>query len=155
LGLEKSHHHDAFVIAGGTHQSRSAPLTLEQVRRHKRSMEQFYDAKYIDTRDGSIKTGSELSSGRRTRNKTLSGENLRVYRERKTSTGQRRIKRLRYRFAPGDWVRFENKVFEVIGMQNLGQGVKIKNYPGVKHKVAPVSKVEPFLRRGGICEIAR
>lgn len=152
LELEKSHHNDAFIIAGGTTQERCKPLFLEQVRRHKRSMEQFYDAKYIDTRDGEIKSGSELHSGRRTRNKSLNGENLRVFRGRKIKAGQRRIKRLQYKFAPSDLVKFEGKVFEVIGMQNLGTGVKLKNYPGVANKVVAVSKVVPFLRRGGICE---
>jgi RRXRR protein/HNH endonuclease len=152
LGLDKTHHNDAFVIAGGLTQSRCKPLLLEQVRRHKRSMEQFYDAKYVDTRDGEIRSGSELHSGRRTRNKNLNGENLRVYRGQKVKSGQRRIKRFQYRFAPSDLVRFEGKVYEVIGMQNLGTGVKIANYPGVKNKVVKASKVVPFLRRGGTCE---
>ena len=49
-------------------------------------------------------------------------------------------------------VRFEGKVYEVIGMQNLGTGVKIANYPGVKNKVVKTSKVVSFLRRGGLCE---
>ncbi|MBV8882494.1 MAG: HNH endonuclease, partial [Chroococcidiopsidaceae cyanobacterium CP_BM_RX_35] len=35
LQLDKSHHNDAFVIAGGTTQSQTYPLMLEQVRRHK------------------------------------------------------------------------------------------------------------------------
>jgi len=153
LELPKSHYNDAFVIAGGTHQARSVPLMLEQVRRNKRSMEQFYDAKYIDTRDGNIKSGSELSSGRRTRDKNLSDENLRVYRGQKTSIGQRRIKRRRYPYSPSDLVRFEGKPYQVIGMQNLGTGVKLKNYPEVKNKVVNVSKVQPLLRRGGICEV--
>lgn len=152
LELEKTHHNDAFIIAGGTIQERCKPLLLEQVRRHKRSMEQFYDAKYIDIRDGSIKSGSELHSGRRTRNKNLNGKNLRVFRVQKVKKGQRRFKRLRYKFAPSDLVKFEGKVFEVIGMQNLGTGVKLKNYPGVANKVVSVSKVIPFIRRGGICE---
>ncbi len=152
-GLLKSHHNDGFIIAGGTHQTRSRPLMLEQVRRNKRSMEQFYDAKYIDRRDGCVKSGAELSSGRRTRNKNLSGENLRVYRGQKTSVGQRRIKRLKYRYASSDLVRFEGKPYQIIGMQNKGLGVKLKNYPGVKNKAVPVNKVQPFLRRGGICEV--
>ena len=148
----KSHHTDAFVIAGGTYQRRCKPLLLVQVRRNKRSMEQFYDAKYIDIRDGSPKSGSELSSGRRTRNKNLNSENLQVYRGQKKSVGQRRIKRVKYRYAPFDLVQFEGKPYQVVGMQNLGKGVKLKNYPGVKNKVVPVNKVQPFLRRGGICE---
>ncbi|MBO0348477.1 hypothetical protein J0895_05025 [Phormidium pseudopriestleyi FRX01] len=153
LELPKSHHNDAFVIAGGVHQTRSTPLRIEQVRRNKRSMEQFYDAKYIDNRDGSIKSGSGLSSGRRKRNKNLSGENLRAYRGQKTSMGQRRIKRKKYPYSPSDLVRFEGNIYQVIGMQNLGTGVKLKNYPGVKNKVVNVRKVQPLLRRGGICEV--
>jgi hypothetical protein len=93
-----------------------------------------------------------LHSGRRTRNKTLNGENLRLFRGQKISKGQRRIKRFQYKYSPSDLVQFEGSVFEVIGMQNLGKGVKLKNFPGVAHKVVAVSKVIPFLRRGGICE---
>jgi len=48
--IEKSHHNDAFVIAGGSNQVRAKTQAIEQIRRHKRSMEQFYDAKYLDTR---------------------------------------------------------------------------------------------------------
>ncbi|KYC39182.1 paclitaxel/taxanoid biosynthesis susceptibility protein TS1 [Scytonema hofmannii PCC 7110] len=150
FNIEKSHHNDAFVIAGGTTQRRTEPLMLEQIRRNKRSMEQFYDAKYIDSRDGSIKSGSELSSGRRTRNKQKNGENLRLYRKQKTSDGQRRIKKQRYRYQPKDFVQFEGKIYEVIGMQNLGTGVKLKNYPGIKNKVVNVGKVKSIKRRSGL-----
>ncbi|KYC35548.1 paclitaxel/taxanoid biosynthesis susceptibility protein TS1 [Scytonema hofmannii PCC 7110] len=151
--IEKSHHNDAFVVAGGTIQKRVESLILEQIRRNKRSMEQFYDAKYIDSRDGSTKSGSELSSGRRTRNKQKNGENLRLYRKHKVSKGQRRIKKYRYRYQPKDLVQFEGQVYEVIGMQNLGTGVKLKNYPGVKNKVVNVNKVNPVKRRSGLCQI--
>jgi len=161
LGLEKSHHNDAFVIVGGTTQKRAEPLMLEQIRRHKRSMEQFYDsealaslrasAKYIDLRTGEKTSGSILNSGRRTRNKKLNGENLRIYRGQKVSKGQRRIKKQRYPYNPDDYVRFEGKGYRVIGMQNLGTGVKIANYPGVANKVVNVNKVKPIKRRSGLC----
>jgi RRXRR protein/HNH endonuclease len=152
LELPKSHHNDAFVIAGGTTQVRIKPLMLEQIRRNKRSMEQFYDAKYIDTRTGKKQSGSILFSGRRTRNKNLNGENLRIYRGQKLSPGQRRIKKQRYRYNPNDYVKFENKKYRVIGMQNHGFGVKIANYPGVANKVVSVLKVQPIKRRSGICK---
>jgi len=151
LSLEKSHHNDAFVIAGGKAQKRVEPLMLEQIRHHKRSMEQFYDAKYIDLRNGEKVSGSALNSGRRTRNKNLNGENLRVYRGQKVSKGQRRIKKQRYPYNPNDYVMFEKKVYWVIGMQNLGTGVKIANYPGVANKVVNVNKVQPIKRRSGLC----
>ncbi|MDF5719273.1 MAG: RNA-guided endonuclease IscB [Rhizonema sp. PD37] len=151
LELPKSHHNDAFVIAGGTTEKRIEPLIIEQIRRHKRSLEQFYDAKYVDKRTGEKVSGSTLNSGRRTRHKRLNGENLRVYRQRKVSKGQRRIKKQRYPYNPNDYVKFEDKVYRVIGMQNLGTGVKIANYPGVVNKVVNVSKVQPIKKRSGLC----
>jgi hypothetical protein len=153
IGLAKSHHNDSFVIAGGTTQDRVKPLMLEQIRRNKRSMEQFYDAKYIDTRTGEKESGNSLFSGRRTRNKNKKSENLRIYRGKKVSPGQRRIKKQRYPYKPNDYVKFENKTYRVIGMQNLGTGVKIANYPGVANKVVSISKVNPIKRRAGMCEI--
>lgn len=155
LKLEKSHHNDAFVIAGGTTQARAVkPLMLEQIRRNKRSLEQFYDAKYRDSRDGGIRSGSELSSGRRTRNTNLNGENLRQYRAHKVSAGRRSIKRKRYPYRQHDLVLFEGKAYEVVGMQNLGTRLSLK--PDVnsktKYKTAALSKVKPLKRRGGICE---
>jgi hypothetical protein len=151
LELPKSHHHDAFVIAGGRNQVRIKPLMLEQIRRNKRSMEQFYDAKYLDTRTAEKQSGSALSSGRITRNKNKKSENLRIYRGKKFSPGKRRIKKQRYAYNPNDYVKFENKKYRVIGMQNLGTGVKIANYPGIANKVVPVDKVKPIKRRSGIC----
>lgn len=151
LKLEKRHHNDAFIIAGGATGQRIEPLTIEQIRRHKRSMEQFYDAKYIDKRTGEKVSGSILNSGRCTRNKNLNGENLRVYRGLKVSCGQRRIKKQRYRYNPSDYVLFEKKVYRVIGMQNLGTGVKLANYSGVANKVVNVNKVHPIRMRSGLC----
>ncbi|MEH2296691.1 RNA-guided endonuclease IscB [Nostoc sp.] len=151
LNIVKSHHNDAFIIAGGTSQKRTESLMIEQIRRHKRSMEQFYDAKYIDKRTGEKVSGSILNSGRRTRNKNLNGENLKVSRGQKVSIGQRRIKKQRYRYNPNDYVQFEEKVYRVIGMQNLGTGVKIADYPGVANKVVSVNKVQSIKRRSGFC----
>ncbi len=152
LNLDKSHHNDAFCIANGTVQTRSKSLILEEIRRNKRSMEQFYDAKYLDIRTGDKTSGSILCSGRRTRNTNISGENLRVYRGTKLSKGQRRIKTKRYAYNPNDYVMFENNKYRVIGMQNLGTGVKIANYPGVTNKVVQRKYVKSIKRRAGMCE---
>ncbi|NEO30427.1 MAG: paclitaxel/taxanoid biosynthesis susceptibility protein TS1 [Symploca sp. SIO3C6] len=151
LKLDKSHHNEAFVIAGGEYQTRCEALNLVQIRRNKRSMEQFYDAKYLDIRDKKSKSGTELFSGRRTRNKNLNSENLRAYRGHKLFKGQRRVKKLRYRYQPHDEVEFEGAVFEVVGMQNQGTGVKLKDYPGIKNKVVKISAVKSVKKRGGIC----
>ena len=152
LKLEKSHHNDAFVIARGTTQLRCEPLMMEQIRRNKRSLEQFYDAKYIDVRDGIVKSGSELFSGRRTRNKQMSTENLRKYRGEKVSSGRRAIKRHRYPYKQHDLVSLDRKVYVVVGMQNKGTRVKlVSDDLEIKNLTAAIRKVIPVKRRGGLC----
>jgi hypothetical protein len=165
LDLPKTHHNDAFVIAGGTNQvrcqllklrlrsastlSEAEGLNLEQTRRNRRSLEQFYDAKYIDSRTGYKVTGSALFSGRRTRNKNLNSENLRVYRGQKISKGRRSIRKSRYPYQQNDLVLFEGKVYRVRGMQNLGTRVALY---ADKNLTADIRKVQPYVWRKGVCE---
>lgn len=156
-GLEKSHHNDAFVIAGGNGQTRCVPTDWEQLRRHNRNLERFYDAKYVDLRDGQEKSGKELSSGRRTRNRTLNGENLRQYRARrvvsksgKISKGQRRIRRQRYPFQAGDIVAYNLAHWEVGGNISNGQAIVLKRLSdGMKTYPSP-KKVTPVWNRRGL-----
>ncbi len=126
LGLEKTHYNDAFCIAGGINQQRIEPIYFEQNRRNNRSLEKFYDGKYVDTRDKTIKTGQELSCGRRTRNKNLNEENLRKYRGAKVSKGRRNIRKQRYAYQPKDIVIFEGKKYTVQGVQNKGEYIKLR-----------------------------
>ena len=96
------------MIAGGSTQKRATPIFMSQARRNNRKLQTFVDAKYIDLRtiddEGNKKaktaSGQELSSGRRTRNKNLSGPNLRIYRGKKVRKGKRRIRRKRYSLRP-------------------------------------------------------
>jgi hypothetical protein len=148
LDLPKTHNHDAFVIAGGTNQLRTSALNLEQTRRNRRSLEQFYDAKYIDIRTGEKVTGTSLFSGRRTRNKSLNSENLRVYRGQKVSKGRRSIRKSKYPYQQNDLVIFEGKVYRVRGMQNLGTRVALY---AESNLTVDVRKVQPYLWRKGIC----
>lgn len=147
MGLPKTHHHDAFVIAGGTTQSRCSALNLEQNRRNRRSLEQFYDAQYIDTCTGKKVAGSILFSGRRTRNKSLNTENLRVYRGQKVSSGRRSIKKGRYPYQQNDLVFFQGVKYRVRGMQNLGTRVALYDAP---KSTLDVRQVQPCRWRKGI-----
>jgi hypothetical protein len=149
LGLPKTHHNDAFVQAGGTTQIRCVSLNLEQNRRNRRSLEQFYDAKYIDIRTGEKVAGSILFSGRRTRNKNLNSENLRVYRGQKVSKGRRSIKKERYPYQQHDLVLFKGVKYRVRGMQNLGTRVALYDAP---KSTLDVKQVQPCKWRKGICE---
>lgn len=148
LSLSKSHHHDAFVIAGGTTQTRAETLYLEQIRRNNRSLQKFYDAQYLDTRTGKKTSGQKLFSGRRTRNKNLSGENLHVYRGEKLSKGRVSIRRQRYPYQPGDLVRFAGQKYVVKGIQNYGAYIKLDGLP----KPVKTALVSPLRWRKGMCQ---
>ena len=125
LKIEKSHTNDAFVVSGGTTQIRYNPLEIVQVRRHNRSLQKFYDARYIDVRTGEKASGQELNCGRRTRNRNLNGPNLRVYRGKKVSNGRVQIRKKRYPYQPGDTVIFDGKQYTVKGTQNHGAYVRL------------------------------
>ena len=125
--IEKSHVNDAFVIAGGQNQTRFPDYTVQQVRRNNRSLDKFYDAKYIDSRTGEKVSGQDLFSGRTKRNKNTNGENLRIYRKEKVSKGRRSIRKKRYMFQPNDWVVWKGQYHFVVGSQNKGAYVKLKD----------------------------
>lgn len=125
LGLDKAHYNDAFCIADGTTQERNEPCIVNQVRRNNRSLEKFYDAQYIDTRTGKKVKAAELNNGRATRNKNLNSENLRMYRGEKKSAGRRSIRRKRYFYQTGDLVKYEGRVYSVVGAITYGQYIKL------------------------------
>jgi len=147
LNLEKTHYNDAFCIAGGTNQIRIQPIYFEQIRRNNRSLEKFYDAKYIDIRDGSIKTGQELFNGRRCRNKNLNTENLRKFRGQKISAGRRSIRTQRYFYQPKDIVIYEGRKYTVKGIQNKGAYIKLVEIC----KPVKTELVKPYVFRKGLC----
>ena len=149
LGLEKTHYNDAFCIAGGTNQKKVTPILFEQIRRNNRSLEKFYDAKYVDTRTGKILSGQELFSGRRCRNKNLNSENLHKYRGHKQSKGRRSIRTQRYFYQPKDIVTYDRKQYIVKGIQNKGSYIKLEGLS----KPVKVELVKPYIFRKGICAI--
>lgn len=147
-GIEKSHYNDAFVIADGEIQARVEPIIFEQIRRNNRSLEKFYDAKYIDIRTGEKVSAGDLNCGRRTRNKKKNSENLKIYRGQKISDGQRRIRTQRYFYQPNDLVKYEGKVYTVKGSQNGGKYVALKE----TKKVPKVELLSPYkFRKGFAC----
>lgn len=147
LKLDKSHVNDAFVIAGGTTEKRVTPLEFKQNRRNNRSLEKFYDAKYIDIRTGEKASGQDLFSGRRIRNKEKSTENMRKYRGGKLSKGRRSIRKQRYFYQPNDLALYDSNVYQVAGVQNNGAYIKLK---GLK-KVPKIDKVKPYRFMRGLC----
>ena len=127
LGIDKTHYNDAFCIADGNNQSRIDPIIFKEKQKNNRSLEKFYDAKFVDIRDNKKKKGNELNCGRTTRNKSLNNENLRKYRGVKIRKGRRCIRTQRYSIRPQDIVRYENNLYRAKTVHNRGNFIIITN----------------------------
>ncbi|WP_258280670.1 MULTISPECIES: RNA-guided endonuclease IscB [unclassified Clostridium] len=139
--IEKTHYNDAFAIVKGINQVRNSKIfEVKQVRRNNRSLEKFYDSKYIDIRTGEKVSGGDLNNGRRTRNKNLNSENLHQYRGKKLSKGQRRIRKVKYFYQPNDLVNYEGKIYSVKGTQNGGAYIRLNEIK----KVPRVDLLTPY-----------
>ena len=129
-GIEKSHLNDAFIIAGGTDTTlrTNNVYSRQKLRNNNRILQKFYDAKYIDSRDGKKKTGKELSSGRTRRSRELNYTKLRQFRKTKIKKGWVSIRRNHYQLRPHDVVlnTKTNKIETVTGVQNSGTVIKFQ-----------------------------
>ena len=145
LHLEKSHANDAYAM-GEFHPRRRTPfMHFQKLRRNNRILEKFFDAKYVDARDGKTKKGAELSCGRTDRSESRHSEkNLRVFRERKVSKGRRVIRRSHYTLRPGDTVVIGGEKHRAKGVHNKGTYVVTD-----AKKSVPVKKVEKIIHAGG------
>jgi hypothetical protein len=151
LSLEKSHHNDAFVIAGGTDQTRVEATDFEEIKNHARARSRFYDAIYVDTRTGEKAYGKDLHCGRTTRNRNLSGENLRKYRGQKVRKGRVSIRRDDYPIRPQDIVLYDGEKHVAKGMCSYGKQVALYVKDGKPRYVA-TSKVVSLRKRRGLCK---
>ena len=122
---------------------RSEHWLYTKKRRNNRVLSIFYDAKYIDSRDGKKKSGQDLFSGRTKRNRELNTENLHRYRQQKVSKGRVSVRRKHYPIQPGDTVIYEGRKYVTKGVQNLGTYLKING------KVVPVRKIRIHHYAGG------
>ena len=113
--ITKSHINDAFVMGQFHPKHRSKPICYKKKRRNNRCLEKFYDAKYIDSRDGKKRSGQELFNGRINRNHKKDSENLHQYRQQKVSAGRRTIRKQHYSIQPHDIVVFNKQQFETSG----------------------------------------
>ena len=129
-GIEKSHLNDAFIIAGGTDTTlrTNNVYSRQKLRNNNRILQKFYDAKYIDSRDGKKKPGKELSSGRTRRSRELNYTKLRQFRKTKIKKGWVSIRKNHYQLRPHDVVlnTKTNKIETVTGVQNSGTVIKFQ-----------------------------
>lgn len=130
LNLPKTHTNDAYAMGEFHPKHRAYEKRFSKRRRNNRVIERFYDAVFIDIRDGSKKKGAELPSGRVKRNKNLNTENLRIYRGEKVKKGFRSIRRKRYSTQSGDIMMVNGKKRAVYAVHNLGVTLQYKDEEG-------------------------
>jgi len=143
--LAKSHTNDAYCIGSYRPRHRSRPTVYAKRRRNNRCLEKFYDAKYVDTRDETVKSGAQLSCGRTNRSTPRSNPlNERIYRGEKKSKGRRSIRRRRYSLRPYDIVQVNGRRCTVKGVQNKGAYVALSD-----GTVVSIAKVKAIRHIGG------
>ena len=143
--LKKTHANDAYCM-GQFHPKHRAPeVKYQKRRRNNRILEKFYDAVYIDVRDGTKKKAEELPCGRTRRGEPRNGpENAKRFRGRKTRAGNRSIRRYRYTLRPGDTVLYHGVRYQVKGCQHYGEYVILRGLA----KAVKVTDVKPVCHCG-------
>ena len=122
--LVKTHANDAYCIGDFRPKHRTHEVLFQKLRRNNRILSKFYDAQYIDWRDGTKKSGAQLSCGRTNRRESRrSDKNERIYRMRKVSKGRVSTRTKHYLYQPGDRVRFKDRPYIVKGTHCNGTRV--------------------------------
>ena len=126
--LQKTHANDAYAMGEYHPKHRHPEEIYQKKRRNNRILSKLYDAKYIDIRDGSKKSGQQLSCNRTKRNIPRNNlQNERVFRGQVVSDGRVSIRKSRYDLQPGNIVIWNRKHCVVVGIQNKGAYVKLSN----------------------------
>ena len=146
LGVKKTHANDAYCMGRFHPKHRKKTVYWKKCRRNNRCLEKFYDAVYIDSRDGSKKKGSQIGYNRTKRSVPRRNEqNERCFRQEKIRAGKRVIRKKRYELRPGDLVSYKNKRYTVKGVKNNGQAVALG---GVNPSIKNVTLIQ---HAGGWC----
>ena len=153
-GLKKTHAIDALCIGDFLPAKHAETEYFQKRRRNNRILEKFYDAKYIDIRDGDKKSGKDLGCNRTNRRESRRSEkNLRIFRGKKVSKGQRSIRKCRYNIQSGDKIFAKGKVYKTChGCLSCGTSVLIltaKESPTGKSVSASIRKVMVLKHCGG------
>lgn len=151
--IPKSHANDAYVMGYFYPKHRTKTFYYKKKRRNNRILSKFYDAKYIDIRDGSTKSGQQLSSNRTDRSIPRNNPyNERLFRGCKVKRGYYSIRKKRYPLQPHDTVQYNNKKYKVKGIQNKGDYIALTT--NEKSLVVKTTKVKLLHRTGGWVRVA-
>ena len=108
--ITKSHANDAYCIGNFHPKHRAAARYIVKTRRNDRCLERFYDAVYIDIRDGKKKKGAAIGCNRTNRSIPRNNpENERAFRGKKVSAGRRSIRKSRHPLNAGDVVLYKGE----------------------------------------------
>ena len=126
--IEKSHAMDAYCIGDFLPLQQAKTEYYQKRRRNNRCLEKFYDARIIDTRDGSMKSGKELGCNRTNRRESRNSEkSLRKYRGIVVKHGRRTIRKQRYSIQAGDMVSFKGYTVACHGIMSGGKSILLLN----------------------------
>ncbi len=123
--LKKSCANDAYCIGRFHPGHRAHTIRRKKVRRHNRILDKFYDSKWIDSRDGTIKKGAALPNGRTNRNHKRDTENLRIYRRQCVEKGRIAHRTIRSDIQRGDVFLYKGLRYVSDGTQSNGKAVKL------------------------------
>ena len=127
LHLKKTHSNDAYAMGKYHPKHRTDFRHYKKRRRNNRILEKFYDAVFIDIRDRSEKSGSQLGCNRtKRREPRISNKNERIYRGQKIKKGYRSIRKRRHSLRPKEKVLFEGKTYVSKGIQSNGTRISIE-----------------------------
>ena len=121
----KTHANDAYCMGQFRPRHKAHEVTYQKRRRNNRVLSKFYDAKYIDTRDGKKHPGKDLGCNRTDRSVPRNNDNnLRMYHGQKVSKGHCNIRRRHYPLQAGDVVMYQGTRRTVKGLHGNGTNVE-------------------------------
>ena len=143
--IKKSHSNDAYCMGEFHPRHKTDFKCYQKLRRNNRILSKFYDAKYIDLRDGSVKSGKQLSCNRTNRSEMRnSDKNERIYRGQKISKGKIVVRKQHYQYRPHDHIWYHGNKYEVKGVQDKGKRVALQERLPI-----PVNKIEKSIHTNG------
>lgn len=146
--LPKTHANDAYAMGEFHPKHRCTETHYIKRRRNNRVLTKFYDAVYIDKRDGTRKKGSEIGCNRTDRSIPRSNpNNERMHRGARLSKGRASIRTGHHSYQAGDIVLYKGKRYEV-KTTRFKQSKKLGDYEtaefkpsSTQHKIAEVKSI--------------
>ena len=131
--LAKTHANDAYAMGEYHPKHRHCEIYYQKRRRNNRVLSKFYDAKYIDIRDGSKKSGSQLSCNRTNRRIPRNNpQNERIFRGQKITKGRVSVRKMHYTIQPQDILIYRGNITLAKGVHSNGTRVILETGKSVK-----------------------